>query len=153
MTIRDYCTTTGNARPDEFEIIGTDISDTALGVARSGRYGLMAGERGLRAAEQNRWFRRDGNGWALSPEVLGMVKFRKLNLQSDLANLGRFDVVFLRYVAIYFNLEFKKNLTRRIARILQPGGAFLIGATESLRGVSDAFTTVSAEGGTFHRLD
>ena len=32
-----------------------------------------------------------------------MVSFKKLNLMADFSALGRFDVIFCRNVAIYFN--------------------------------------------------
>jgi len=53
--------------------------------------------------------------------------------------LGKFDIIFCRNVAIYFTPQDKKKLFERLAQVLQPDGYLIIGATESLAGVTDLF--------------
>jgi chemotaxis protein methyltransferase CheR len=69
-----------------------------------------------------------------------MASFRKINLMKSFAGLGRFDIVFCRNVAIYFTLQDRKKLFNKLASVLEPDGYLLIGATESLTGISPHFT-------------
>lgn len=121
------------------EIVGTDISSAALFLAISGRYDSLAIRRGLSDERRSRYFREDGSVWVLSDEIKSRAKFRRFNLMDSLAPLGQFDLVLCRYVAIYFQEDFKKALFQRIAGTLKPGNPLLLGATETLRGLSDEF--------------
>jgi chemotaxis protein methyltransferase CheR len=121
------------------EIVGTDISSAALFLAISGRYDSLAIRRGLSDERRSRYFREDGSVWVLSDEIKSRAKFRRFNLMDSLAPLGQFDLVLCRYVAIYFQEDFKKDLFQRIAGTLKPGNPLLLGATETLRGLSDEF--------------
>jgi chemotaxis protein methyltransferase CheR len=67
------------------------------------------------------------------------VEFLQVNLNGALpARLGRFDVIFLRNVMIYFNQDTKRQVVARVLATLKPGGSFFIGHSETLNGVSDA---------------
>jgi len=121
------------------EIVGTDISSAALFLAISGRYDSLAIRRGLSDDRRKRYFREDGNVWVLDEEIRKRARFRRFNLMDGLASLGTFDLVLCRYVAIYFQEEVKRDLFARVAGVLKPGSHLLLGATESLRGMSDAY--------------
>ena len=68
-----------------------------------------------------------------------MVAFRRLNLMDSLVDLGPFDVVFCRNVAIYFQDDVKADLFRRIADRMRPDGVLFVGSSESLGGLSKIF--------------
>jgi len=68
-----------------------------------------------------------------------MVTFKKINLMHPFSLLGKFDIIFCRNVLIYFTPEDKKKILDKMAEVLQPDGYFIIGATESLAGVTDKF--------------
>ena len=121
------------------EIVGTDISSAALFLAIAGRYDTLAIRRGLSDERRQRYFSESGSVWVLSDEIKSRAKFRRFNLMDSLAPLGNFDLVLCRYVAIYFQDDFKKDLFKRIAGVLKPGCPLLLGATETLRGHSDEF--------------
>ena len=71
------------------------------------------------------------------------VQFRQVNLNTDLpADLGAFDVVFLRNVMIYFNGDTKRQVVSRVTSRIKPGGTFFIGHSESLHEINDTLTTV-----------
>jgi chemotaxis protein methyltransferase CheR len=124
------------------EIVGTDISSAALFLAIAGRYDTLAIRRGLSDERRKRYFSESGSVWVLSDEIKARAKFRRFNLMDSLAALGTFDLVLCRYVAIYFQEDFKKDLFKRIAGALKPGCPLLLGATETLRGLSDEFDPV-----------
>lgn len=121
-------------------ILGTDISSAAVGRASAGRYSAFEVERGLPPRYRERFFRPVGHStWQVTDEVRALCRFRKLNLLEPFAFLGRFDIVLCRNVAIYFRPEDRKGLFDRIADVLEPWGALLIGASEFLTGVSSRF--------------
>jgi chemotaxis protein methyltransferase CheR len=51
-------------------------------------------------------------------------------------------VIFLRNVMIYFDLETKRQVIRRLLPLLRPGGYFMLSHSENLNGISDALKTV-----------
>jgi chemotaxis protein methyltransferase CheR len=67
------------------------------------------------------------------------VNFKRFNLQDSFSQLGRFDIVLLRNVAIYFSDSFKRNLFDRVADAMLPGGYLILGSAETLIGLSDRF--------------
>lgn len=124
------------------EILGTDISSAALFLAISGRYDSLAIRRGLSDERRRRYFSESGSVWVVSDEIKSRVKFRRFNLMDGLAPLGSFDLVLCRYVAIYFQESFKRDLFLRISERLKPGAPLFLGATETLRGLEDAYEAV-----------
>ena len=68
-----------------------------------------------------------------------MVSFRQLNLLQPFPTMGTFDVIFCRNVAIYFDGPTRKNLFERLAQQLKPEGVLVIGSSETMVGVSNAF--------------
>lgn len=151
MSIHEFCRQNPSVKPEQFEILATDISPSALLMAKLGRYDSAAIARGLPDALRDRYFRQEGNVWIVNDEVKRLVTFRKFNLQDSMDPLGHFDIVFLRYVAIYFSDPFKQMIYGGIARLLAPEGHLFISAVESLRGISDAFVQLSHAGGSFYK--
>ncbi len=132
--------------PSQVGIVATDISSSALMVAQRGIYDRFSMNRGFTGEWgrfKTKYFNASGAVSTISPSIKSRVKFRQFNLQGSLASLGRFDVVFLRNVAIYFSEEFKRDLLNRIANILNPGGLLLLGSAETTHGYSDRFKTAS----------
>ncbi len=121
------------------EIVGTDISPSMLQIARSACYEELAVRRGLSAERLQRFFRQRGGCWEVVPEVRKRVRFTELNLLSSYVLLGRFDIVFCRNVLIYFSPDVKRDILRRIAQALNPGGYLFLGGSESPSGYTDAF--------------
>jgi chemotaxis protein methyltransferase CheR len=150
MTVLEFCRNDTRLRPDQFEILATDISPTALALARNGRYDEAAMIRGLPREYRDRYFGQDGRLWTVNEEVRRLVSFRRFNLQEPLEPLGHFDVVFLRYVSIYFSEEFKRRLYQGILRLLAPEGHLIISAVESLRGLCDDLAQASHAGGIYY---
>lgn len=125
---------------DCIEILGTDISSSALFHAISARYDSFAVNRGLPPDKRQKYFKQDDSGlWVYDQELKKRVTFKKFNLQHSFTNLGIFELILCRYVSIYFSDAFKRELFEKMARALSPGGVLILGATESLRGLSDTF--------------
>ncbi|MCL4233994.1 MAG: protein-glutamate O-methyltransferase CheR, partial [Deltaproteobacteria bacterium] len=126
-------------RPANVEILGTDISPSVLFLAMAGRYDQISMGRGLEDAMRDRYFKQNGRVWVLDDAVKKMVSYKRLNLQTDFASLGTFDIIMCRNVAIYFSETFKKNLFARLARALNAGGYLFLGSAESLSGYNTDF--------------
>lgn len=152
MTIQEFCRSAPGIRPEQFEIVGTDISSSALFLAKNARYDAIAIKRGLSDEYRERYFHSDGRVWVVNDALRSMVTFQKFNLQDSPSALGRFDVIFLRYVAIYFSLTFKQALFKNLARAANRPGYLIIGAVESLRGVSEEFEMKSHGGGYYYSV-
>ena len=67
------------------------------------------------------------------------MRYKKLNLLDDLRVLGRQDVVYCRNVLIYFDLETKKRVLEQVATLLPDDGYLILGAAETVLGITDAF--------------
>ena len=151
MTIHEFCAANPGLRPEQFEIMASDISPSALFLAKGGRYDEASLNRGLGAERRDRFFHQDGKVWVVNDEVKRLVTFRKFNLQDPMEPLGHFDIVFLRYVCIYFSDALKRQIYQEISKLLAPDGHLLISAVESLRGISDAFVQLGHAGGSYYR--
>jgi chemotaxis protein methyltransferase CheR len=121
------------------EIVGTDLSQEVLEKSRAGIYSQFEVQRGLPIQLLVKYFTQSGELWQISPEIRGMVQHKQLNLLQDFSHLGRFDVIFCRNVLIYFDQDTKINIFERLARSLEPDGMLMLGAAESVVGITDAF--------------
>ncbi len=121
------------------KLLGTDISDSAIGQASHGTYNKFEIERGLSKEMIEKYFIPNGGNWKVSDEIRAMVSFAKQNILKPFKCLGRLDIIFCRNVSIYFNLEDRKKLFENLASVLEPDGYLIIGSTESLTGICPIF--------------
>ena len=68
-----------------------------------------------------------------------MVQHRQLNLLHDFSQLGTFDIIFCRNVLIYFDQETKVNIFGRLAKLMDQDAFLVLGAAETVVGLTDAF--------------
>ncbi len=152
MIIQEYLQTRPGSLPNNFEIVGTDISPTMLSLARSAKYDALALSRGLSPERKKRFFDKRDELWEVKPEIRTRVRFNELNLMNSYATLGKFDIIFCRNVLIYFSADLKKDILRRMGQTLAPGGFLFLGSTETLASYSEDFDTVRHGGGIVYRL-
>lgn len=134
------------------EILATDLSQETLTHARSGRYSQLEVNRGLPATTLVRHFVRDGAAWRVAPDVAAPVRFRQLNLMRPFPPIGRFDVILLRNVLIYFDLPTKRDILTRTRQVLAPDGYLFLGAAETTLGVDDSWERVPAGRSSAYRI-
>ena len=134
------------------QLVGTDIADRAVAAASRGIYNKIEMERGLAGSASARYFSPSEGGWKIRDDVRALATFKRLNLMEDFSSLGRFDLVFCRNVAIYFNEADRKTLFTRIGRAMEPDGALVIGSTESLTGLCPQFDSQRHLRSVFYRL-
>ncbi|MDH3997691.1 MAG: protein-glutamate O-methyltransferase CheR [Desulfuromonadales bacterium] len=124
----------------KIEIIGTDISQRVLQIAREGVYGESS-FRCTDPSQRQRFFSPVGDKYRINDNVRNLVSISHLNLfdTGRIALLGRMDVVFCRNVIIYFDQDGKKRVIDNFFKRLQPEGYLLLGHSESLMNLSTSF--------------
>ncbi len=135
------------------EIVGTDLSSAMVARAREGRFSQLEVNRGLPAPHLVRWFVRDGTRWQVSAQLRAMTTFREGNLAEPFADLGRFDVVMLRNVLIYFDGATKVDILRRTRAVTRPDGFLFLGAAETALGLDVGWYREQLAGTSVLRLD
>ena len=121
------------------EILATDLSNDVLAKARAGIYTQFEVQRGLPIQLLIRHFTQNGELWQMAPELRAMVKYQQLNLLKDFSQLGMFDLVFCRNALIYFDADTKIDVLNRLARVTAADGYLVLGAAETVVGLTDRF--------------
>lgn len=129
-----------------WEVLGTDISTRVLQRARNGHYPLERASQMPHDYLKRFCLKGQGSeeGTMLIERPLRQrVQFQQVNLNETLPKVGLFDVIFLRNVMIYFNLDTKRQVVARLLAQLRPGGHFLIGHSETLNDINDTLSVVA----------
>ena len=121
------------------EILATDLSQEVLEKSKAGIYSQFEVQRGLPIQMLVKYFKQVGEFWQLNADIRAMVQHRQLNLLHDFSQLGVFDVIFCRNVLIYFDQETKINIFNRLVKTNEPDGFLVLGAAETVVGLTDVF--------------
>ena len=131
------------------EIIATDLSQEVLEKSRAGLYSQFEVQRGLPIQMLVKYFKQVGELWQINAEIRAMVQHRQLNLLHDFSQLGVFDVIFCRNVLIYFDQETKMQVFNRLAKAMEPDGFLMLGAAETVVGLTTVFKPVAERRGVY----
>lgn len=131
------------------EIVGTDLSTEVLEKAKAGLYSQFEVQRGLPIQMLVKHFAQVGEMWQIAADIRAMVQYRPLNLLGEFSHLGAFDLVFCRNVLIYFDQETKIGVLDRMARMIETDGFLVLGAAETVVGLTDAFKPMSDRRGLY----
>ena len=133
-------------------ILGSDISTHVLGIAQRGQYWLDR-MRGLPQAYLRKYclkgVRTQEGSFIIDPALRRHTRFMQVNLNAALPEIGKFHVIFLRNVMIYFDNDTKRKVVARMVEKLRPGGYFIVGHSESLNGINATLKPVKP---TIYRL-
>lgn len=134
----------GRLKHWDTEVLATDINERSLAFAQEGIYGDYS----LRNTELyflQRYFRAQGNQYAIGPEAKSLVKFSRLNLfdQLGMTAMGPTDIILCCNVLIYFDANSKKRVIEGFHRNLHDHGYLFLGHAESLFAISDQFQLVN----------
>ena len=138
-----------------FQILATDYSERVLAQARKGEYSQLEVQRGLPTDLLLKYFiRKSEDCFLLREEIRGRVSIDRVNLLEDFSRVGTFDLILLRNVLIYQSVENKRRIIQRATERLNPHGFLILGAAESMLGLSDRFRQLSAPSAVVHqRID
>lgn len=131
-------------------LFATDLCREMIRRGQAGRYTRTEISRGLSESLRTKWFRQDGNLWALDDRVREMVAFSQLNLARPWPAMPRWDLVLMRNVLIYFDVATKREVLQQVARSLADGGYLVLGSAETTLQLNESFVRVeSARSGIF----
>lgn len=132
-------------------ILATDISSEVLSKAKQGVFSELEVKRGLSEARLESFFRETPQGFEIAQGLRSMIDFRPMNLTRPLGALGTFDLVLCRNALIYFSKETATRTIDRIAQTQPSGGYLMLGASESMYPVHEAYREVSLSGLVIYR--
>ncbi|HLL54914.1 MAG TPA: CheR family methyltransferase, partial [Myxococcaceae bacterium] len=141
------------ARPQEVDLLATDVNPAAIETAEGGRYPTRR-LAGLSDDRRRRFFVEDDEALKVAPRVREYVRFGVLNLaMPHFAEVKQesLDLLLCRNVIIYFDLPTIRGLMDRFLAALRPGGLLFLGYSESLFKVYDKFEMVEVEGAFIYR--
>lgn len=127
-------------RPIQYKIRGSDISTEIIDKARKGLYNDFEVKRGLDEAEIAKYFDETMDGWKIKDVLKRHITFATGNLVRDFYTGGPFDVIFLRNVLIYFDVETKTKILEKMHRVIAPEGYLVLGASETVMGLGGFFS-------------
>ena len=122
-----------------WEIVGSDISTQVLAKAATGHYSLARTE-GIPPEFMKKYclkgVRSQAGSFLIAPELRQRTSFYQINLTQPVdAEIGHFEVIFLRNVMIYFDQETKAKVVNNLLPRLKSGGYLIIGHSETLNGL------------------
>jgi chemotaxis protein methyltransferase CheR len=124
----------------QVEILGSDINQRVLHAARKGVYKKNA-HRVTSPEMLAKYFTEDKGDYRIADAVKELVSFSLVNLLDPhkTSLISNMDVIFCRNVIIYFDKEAKKKVIESFSNKLREGGYLLLGHSESLINISNAF--------------
>jgi chemotaxis protein methyltransferase CheR len=128
-----------------WQIVGTDISTRVLETARRAVYPSTAIDKIPKQYLRDyclKGVRSQQGTIMMDKSIRNRVDFKSLNLNGNWPTMEKFDIIFLRNVMIYFDIQTKRLLIEKLANMLKPKGYFIIGHSETLNSVSNRFEAV-----------
>ena len=136
----------------DVRLVATDISTEMLARSRAGRYSQLEVNRGLPVAYLLKYFDKAGLDWQIRDDLRRMVEFRELNLATAWGAMPPADLIMLRNVLIYFDVETKRAVLGKIRKLLRPGGFLMLGTAETTMNLDAGFELVRSDGTAYYRL-
>jgi chemotaxis protein methyltransferase CheR len=127
----------------KIRLIASDLSTDMGCRTREGRYTQLEVNRGLPAAMLVRFFEKQGIKWQVRSELREAVDVVALNLAGPWPPLPEMDIIFLRNVLIYFDVETKKQILDKVERVIHPDGYLFLGGAETTLNLNDRFGRVA----------
>ena len=122
------------------QIEGTDIASEVVRQCKAGTYQRIEINRGLPARNIVRFFDHQtgkddqGEDWTVKPALRKLCNFRQANICADRLPfspvMGKFDVIFLRNVMLYFSQETRRKVLLNVHRLLAADGILFLGSSE-----------------------
>ncbi len=134
------------------QFFATDLSEEMLEKCRKGKYSQLEVNRGLPAASLTKFFTKKGMSWQIQDEIREKIDFQSMNLVGTWLPFPTMDIVFLRNVMIYFDVETKKKILGNIRKFLDPQGYLFLGGSETTINLDDQYERVAVSGTSLYRL-
>ncbi len=129
----------------KIKFMASDISDEMLNRCKRGAFTQLEVNRGLPAPMLVKHFVRQGMEWVIKEDFRKLIDFQKINLSKPFPLLPKFDIIFLRNVLIYFDVEMKKKILSQLRNVLRPDGYLFLGAAESTLNLDNSFERIQIQ--------
>jgi chemotaxis protein methyltransferase CheR len=114
------------------EILGTDVSASAVDFARAATYSNFQIQRGLGVGQMLGFFTETPEGWRARDTLRQMVRYEVHNVLHPAPYPGQFDLILCRNVLLYFDGPVRARAFARLAESLAPDGKLLLGGGETV---------------------
>jgi len=121
------------------EIIGTDVSKTAIERARAGCYNQFEIQRGLPVRQMLSWFESRDEDWHAIAELRRRVCFEVHSLLNPPPRGAPFDVILCRNVLLYFSQRVRGDVFEQLHGAINTDGILMLGAGETVMGQTSLF--------------
>lgn len=151
MLIREHFPMLNEAN---LQIFASDFSNKALTRARNGMYSPLEVRRGLPANLRKKYFHSCSNEWQIDHELSNIINFHQINLIKPWSTLPfqQVDILFIRNVLIYFDINIKKDILYKIKQVLHPEGYLFLGGGETTLNLDNDFERVQLGQAITYRL-
>ena len=113
----------------KIEIVGTDLSSSAIERARAGTYSQFEVQRGLPVMQMMRWFEEaPGQSWRIASDLQRAVRFQVHSLVEAPPHPGGFDIILCRNVLLYFSAAMRRTAFARLAEASSDDAVLMLGA-------------------------
>lgn len=137
--------------PLGLDILGTDISERCLEKAGSGLFTQFEVQRGLPIRLTIDWFDQVEEMWRVSPRLRQSTVFEAFNLLDEPNPQRVFDVILCRNVLNGLDEDLRRPVLERLSTVLAEDGVLVLGLSETVLGVSDAFRPMAGRRGLYAR--
>ena len=138
-TIAMVLSSMNELRAKNFKILGTDLNQKVLDIAAQGEYDIKD-IKGVDPRYKKYLIEKPTEGLVeIVPELKKNIEWKRYNLKDSFTRFPKMDIIFCRNVFIYFPKEVQKEIVAKFYEQLNPGGFFILGHSETLNGISDAF--------------
>ena len=151
MIFKEAVAELSGAESLSLQIFASDLSADAIAVARRGHYPLkIAGDVG--PSRLARFFTAQGGGFLINKEIREMVLFAQHDVILD-PPFTKLDLLSCRNLMIYFNAALQRRLMPLFSYSLRPGGALLLGGSETTGNSQSLFTPLSLKSRLYWRSE
>lgn len=130
-----------------YKIVASDINSDVLSFATKGIYPLRFANK-IPKSYLKEYCQRGKNNFEgyfkVRDKLKANIVFRQVNLFESIdPEVGKFDLIFLRNMILYFEDDEKKTIINNVLKHLKDGGYIFMGHSESLSRITDKVVQVS----------
>jgi two-component system CheB/CheR fusion protein len=135
----------------QVQIFATDLNADAIASARSGRFAARIAK-DLTPKRLARFFSERPDGYLIDKRIRDMVLFAQHDVIID-PPFTRLDILSCRNLMIYFDTALQKRLVPLFHYSLRPGGALLLGGSETVGRAQSLFMPLHPKSRLYWRAD
>jgi chemotaxis protein methyltransferase CheR len=132
----------------QISVLASDLNPSVVSKAAQGTYSSLEVNRGLPIQLLLKYFTQKNDSFLISTDLQKIVSFFDLNLLSPWPK-EKVDVLFLRNVLIYFDVETKKAIFEKVKKTLASDGYLFLGTAETPFRIAEGFARVEGVNNVF----